>query len=138
MANPQYQAIEIFANLWQEYKQRKYFKTPKDWGAVNTLLEYGLEPDEYISLIRDYMSNPRWTEYGNHAFHVFVYNINNVKPIEAKKQAVKTIDRTILCSDCRTPHHPDQLCPKCYPEIKGTKNDAINAIKELGERWKMK
>lgn len=136
---PQYQAISVFSTIWETYKRRRYFPTKKDWGAVNTLIEYGLQPDEYIQMVNEYLKNQRWTEYGNHAFNVFVYNINNVTPVKSEKPSKKEEKlRMIICSDCQTEHDPTTLCPKCYPDQSGkvSPKEVLESIKHLGESFK--
>ena len=111
------QAFEPWLRLFEKYKGFKYYITPIDRKALGDLIEMELDPKDYEPKITAYLSDARWKEFGGHKFHVFVRNINQVEIVPQKDER-KIAPRLIACSDCGTPHKADELCPKCYQEVK--------------------
>lgn len=139
--SPQSDAMYYFSNIWETYKHRKYIPTQKDWGAAIILLTYMIEPDDYIKRINEYLTNDKWTEFGNHSFNVFVHNINSVTPIQSSKKKRENTQETIMtirCADCQTEHPSNEMCPKCYPKSQSTDETPEEIRKHIEEAFSRK
>ena len=143
MANIYYQVFKMYAEHYEReygeefYPQKHHFKQCKDFLDV----QEGFKPiplDEVARRLPIFFADPYWrgckhniTKFFEH-FHRFI-------PEKARRKAPPTIRRElrVFCSDCDTEHNEYELCPKCYPVVEGTKDDALKAIEGLAKHLKM-
>ena len=111
------QAFSVYCQEFWKYRGMKYRPNKIDGIKMMELVEMMVEPDEYIAKIRAYLGDPKWREFGGYKFKVLVDNWNAIE-IKPQKDERKIAPRLIACSDCGTPHKADELCPKCYQEVK--------------------
>jgi hypothetical protein len=112
---PQQLILMDFASDWEARVGSKYFI---DWGKdgkwANTLIEMGLNPDEYTARKRAFFADEKWWEFGRWGFAVFVNNINKFVTIQ-KKQQTKGRVQMILCMECGNDIDASKACPHCKP-----------------------
>lgn len=131
----------LFRPAWEEselYKGEKYRPTGRDLKEAKEF--YDLNPDifeeipEFQGRTENYLDH-KFEGWKNlkHPCWAFLRNYNSFAA-KSKKVETKQKLRQIGCVDCGTSHDPDVLCPKCNPEVRGTKNDAMKAIQELTKR----